>query len=74
MKIYYSDHLLVPLPHGHRFPMPKYALLHQRVRQAGFPGVEYYRLTDRGRDFADRVWQGWRARRPLERLVTRFTG
>jgi acetoin utilization deacetylase AcuC-like enzyme len=40
MKIYYSDHLLVPLPHGHRFPMPKYARLHQRVRTADFPGVE----------------------------------
>jgi acetoin utilization deacetylase AcuC-like enzyme len=40
MKIYYSDHLLVPLPDGHRFPMPKYALLHGQVRAAGLPGVE----------------------------------
>jgi len=40
MKIYYSDHLLVPLPEGHRFPMPKYALLHQQVRAARLPGVE----------------------------------
>jgi acetoin utilization deacetylase AcuC-like enzyme len=40
MKIYYSDHLLVPLPDGHRFPMPKYGLLHGQVRVAGLPGVE----------------------------------
>lgn len=40
MKIYYSDHLLVPLPDGHRFPMPKYALLHQQVRAASWPSVE----------------------------------
>ena len=40
MKIYYSDHLLVPLPDGHRFPMPKYALLHHLVRAARLPGVE----------------------------------
>jgi acetoin utilization deacetylase AcuC-like enzyme len=32
MKIFYSDHVTIPLPEGHRFPMPKYQLLHQRVR------------------------------------------
>ena len=40
MKAFYSDHLLVPLPAGHRFPMPKYARLHQRVAEARLPGVE----------------------------------
>lgn len=40
MKIFYSDHLRVPLPEGHRFPMPKYHLLHQRVIEAALPGVE----------------------------------
>lgn len=40
MKVYYSDHLIIPLPEGHRFPMPKYARLHQRVRAAALPGVE----------------------------------
>lgn len=40
MKIYYSDHLSMPLPDGHRFPLPKYALLHQQVRAARLPGVE----------------------------------
>ncbi len=40
MKVFYSDHLFVPLPTGHRFPMPKYAQLHQCVAEAGLPGVE----------------------------------
>jgi len=40
MKVFYSDHLLVPLPAGHRFPMPKYARLHQSVADAHLPGVE----------------------------------
>jgi acetoin utilization deacetylase AcuC-like enzyme len=31
MKVFYSDHFLIPLPEGHRFPMPKYALLRERV-------------------------------------------
>ncbi len=35
MQIFYSDHFTMPLPDGHRFPMPKYMLLGQRVRQAG---------------------------------------
>lgn len=38
MKIFYSDHFLVPLPQEHRFPMPKYARLRQRVWESGlFP-------------------------------------
>lgn len=39
MKVFYSDHLLVPLPAGHRFPMPKYARLHQCIAEAHLPGV-----------------------------------
>lgn len=35
MKIFYSDHFLIPLPSEHRFPMPKYARLRERVWQAG---------------------------------------
>ncbi|KPK07124.1 MAG: deacetylase [Anaerolineae bacterium SG8_19] len=33
MKIFYHDHFVLPLPQGHRFPMPKYALLRQRVME-----------------------------------------
>ncbi len=31
MKIYYTDHYVLPLPAGHRFPMRKYAALRERV-------------------------------------------
>jgi acetoin utilization deacetylase AcuC-like enzyme len=35
MRIFYTDHFVLPLPEGHRFPMRKYALLRQRVAEAG---------------------------------------
>lgn len=35
MKIFYHDQFVLPLPEGHRFPMSKYALLRQRVMEAG---------------------------------------
>jgi acetoin utilization deacetylase AcuC-like enzyme len=31
MRAYYSDHFVLPLPAGHRFPMPKYRLLRDRL-------------------------------------------
>jgi acetoin utilization deacetylase AcuC-like enzyme len=31
MRVFYSDHFVLPLPPGHRFPMPKYRLLRDRV-------------------------------------------
>lgn len=37
MRAYSSDHYVLPLPPGHRFPMSKYQLLRQRV--AAEPGV-----------------------------------
>lgn len=39
MKIFYTDHYVLPLPAGHRFPMEKYALLRQRVEAAGLAGA-----------------------------------
>jgi hypothetical protein len=35
MRIFYTDHFVLPLPEGHRFPMRKYALLRQRVVESG---------------------------------------
>ena len=35
MKIFYSDHFVLPLPEGHRFPMVKYSMLRRRVSEAG---------------------------------------
>jgi acetoin utilization deacetylase AcuC-like enzyme len=34
-KSFYTDSFVLPLPEGHRFPMSKYALLRERVAQAG---------------------------------------
>jgi acetoin utilization deacetylase AcuC-like enzyme len=31
MKVFYSDHFVLPLPEGHRFPMVKYSMLRERV-------------------------------------------
>jgi acetoin utilization deacetylase AcuC-like enzyme len=35
MKVFYSDHFVLPLPEGHRFPMVKYSLLRERVARDG---------------------------------------
>lgn len=32
MDAFYSDHFVLPLPDGHRFPMQKYAMLHTALR------------------------------------------
>src|SRR5690349_24635284 len=40
MKIFYTDHFVLPLPPSHRFPMQKYAMLRERVEQAQLAGVE----------------------------------
>ncbi len=39
MRAFYSSHFLLPLPPGHRFPMPKYAMLRERLAHE-LPGVE----------------------------------
>ena len=31
MKAFYSDHFVLPLPEGHRFPMAKYSMLRNRM-------------------------------------------
>jgi acetoin utilization deacetylase AcuC-like enzyme len=35
LKIFYTDHFVLPLPPGHRFPMAKYALLRARIEAEG---------------------------------------
>ena len=35
VKVFYSDHFVLPLPEGHRFPMVKYSMLRERVATAG---------------------------------------
>ena len=31
MQVFHTDQFVLPLPNGHRFPMPKYRLLHDQV-------------------------------------------
>src|ERR671933_2187544 len=38
LKVFYSDHFVLPLPEGHRFPMVKYSMLRERVETAGICG------------------------------------
>jgi acetoin utilization deacetylase AcuC-like enzyme len=38
VKVFYSDHFVLPLPEGHRFPMSKYSMLRERVAADGVCG------------------------------------
>jgi len=38
MKVFFSDHFVLPLPEGHRFPMVKYSMLRERVANDGICG------------------------------------
>jgi len=49
MKIFYTDHFVLPLPPEHRFPMDKYRRLREKVEAAalaGGPLVEPHAATD----------------------------
>lgn len=41
MKAFYSDHFVLPLPEGHRFPMQKYRLVREGAMKA-VPGLEVH--------------------------------
>jgi acetoin utilization deacetylase AcuC-like enzyme len=43
VKVFYSDHFVLPLPEGHRFPMVKYSMLRERVAAGGICGREELR-------------------------------
>lgn len=40
MKVFYADQFVLPLPDGHRFPMPKYARLRERLLTEGIIAPE----------------------------------
>ena len=62
-----------PVYTAHR-AMLAYGLLSEFDNPQGFPSVKYYRLSERGRAFADRACDSWRRRPLLERLAVRLTG
>lgn len=41
VKAYYSDHFVLPLPPGHRFPMVKYRMIREGAA-AAVPGLEFH--------------------------------
>jgi acetoin utilization deacetylase AcuC-like enzyme len=44
LKVFYSEHFVLPLPDGHRFPMVKYSMLRERVEAAGISGPAEMRV------------------------------
>ncbi len=46
MKVFYSDHFVLPLPEGHRFPMLKYSALRERVAASSVCGPGELREPD----------------------------
>lgn len=50
MKIFYTDHFVLPLPPEHRFPMQKYSLLKQRVVEAALVTPEEMRIPQAATD------------------------
>jgi acetoin utilization deacetylase AcuC-like enzyme len=50
VKIFYTDQYVLPLPPWHRFPMQKYALLRQRVQDAGLGGRDALQLPPAAAD------------------------
>lgn len=62
-----------PLYSAHR-TLIDYRLVDEFDNPDGFPSVRYYRLNDRGREFAERACEAWRRRPLLQRLAVRFAG
>lgn len=55
-------------------PLLQYGLIDEFPNRAGFPGVQYFRITPSGREFAHRAWLQWRSRSVWERLAVRLMG
>jgi hypothetical protein len=45
LKLFYSDHFVLPLPEGHRFPMVKYSMLRERVAASAAAVSIFPRVT-----------------------------
>ena len=54
--------------------LSRYGLIGEYANPEGFDTMRYYRLTERGRRFADQACQAWRQRPLLERLAVRLVG
>jgi acetoin utilization deacetylase AcuC-like enzyme len=78
MKVFYSDHFVLPLPEGHRFPMRKYSMLRERVERSDICGPGELREPDavtdeqilraHDRDYLDRVASGTLSGKEVRRI------
>lgn len=77
MKLFYTDHFVLPLPDGHRFPMTKYRRLRERAEAAARPGIEFVvppaatdeqllRVHDAG--YLDRATSGTLSKQEIQRI------
>lgn len=55
-------------------PLARYGLIDEFDNPQGFSSAQYYRISERGREFAARACQAWRQRPLLERIATRLVG
>jgi acetoin utilization deacetylase AcuC-like enzyme len=78
MKAFYSDHFVLPLPDGHRFPMRKYSLLRERVAESGLicpedlqapePASDEQLCLVHHTDYLDRVKMGALSEKEIRRI------
>lgn len=75
MKIFYSDHFVLPLPEGHRFPMVKYSMLRGRVSEAKLGELKVPRpvsneeiLRAHTREYLGRVLDGSISAKEMRRI------
>lgn len=78
MKAFYTDHFVLPLPPGHRFPMAKYSRLRQRVITENIIAADDLRAPDTAtdeqilrcheRDYLEKVKSGQLTRQEIRRI------
>jgi DNA-binding MarR family transcriptional regulator len=55
-------------------PLVRYGLIDRFDNPRGFKNARYYKLTPRGRDFAERACSAWRQQPLWQRLAVRLVG
>jgi acetoin utilization deacetylase AcuC-like enzyme len=78
MQLFYTDHFVLPLPQGHRFPMAKYRLLRDRIARSPLhaddillvpPAATFDQLIlAHERDYVERVLQGQLTVKEIQRI------
>lgn len=78
MQIFYTDHFVLPLPDGHRFPMSKYRMLRDRIAQSPLhaddvllvpPAVSFDQLTlVHESDYVKRAFEGELTAKEIQRI------